>query len=184
MALVGVPRVVTGQDESGRSVFLVQETVPAQSAPALGGVEVYTLGATAADVTLPVTAGETAASTFFPQPGESRFVLVRYPGADSAEHRMPTQDDLDETNRVFPGLLDHFSSEQPGMHRTDSIDYAYIVEGEMWLQLGDGNEVRLPAGSCLIQNGTSHAWRNKSTEPALVATVLIGTPRQSAPSQP
>jgi hypothetical protein len=45
------------------------------------------------------------------------------------------------------------------------------------LDLGDGRREVLPAGTCIVQRGTSHAWRNETTEPALVAFVIVGARR-------
>jgi hypothetical protein len=177
---VDVTRVVTGHDAAGRSVFVAHEKMEAESAPALSGVEIYRLGGTASEVRLPVDADFEKKAPFFPGLGESRFYVVRYPGVDSVQRGVVTEEHVEETNRRFPGLLDHFTADKDGMHRTDSVDYAIVIQGEMWLELDDGSEVRLPTGSCVVQNGTTHAWKNKSVEPAVVATVLLGVSRKSS----
>jgi mannose-6-phosphate isomerase-like protein (cupin superfamily) len=57
-------------------------------------------------------------------------------------------------------------------HRTESIDYAIVLSGEidMWL---DDSAVHLKAGDILVQQGTNHAWVNRGTEPCRIAFVLI-----------
>lgn len=60
----------------------------------------------------------------------------------------------------------------PFMHRTESIDYAIILEGEMHLVLDD-SEVLCRAGDVVIQCGTNHAWSNRSGKPCKVAFILI-----------
>ena len=60
------------------------------------------------------------------------------------------------------------------MHRTATIDYEFIVSGRCVLELDDGVKRELRAGDTVIQNGTRHAWRNKSDRPATVAAILIG----------
>ncbi len=60
----------------------------------------------------------------------------------------------------------------PLMHRTRSIDYALILQGEIVMLLDD-SEVALKAGDVLIQQATNHAWVNRSSEPCRVAFVLI-----------
>jgi mannose-6-phosphate isomerase-like protein (cupin superfamily) len=60
-------------------------------------------------------------------------------------------------------------------HKTDSIDYAIVLEGEVWLLLDDG-ECLLRAGDVAVQRGTSHSWANRSGQPCRVAFVLIGAP--------
>jgi len=59
-------------------------------------------------------------------------------------------------------------------HRTDSVDYAICLSGEMWMQLDKG-EVHLKSGDVVIQRGTIHNWVNKGTEPCLMIFVLIAT---------
>ena len=65
---------------------------------------------------------------------------------------------------------------QPGVaprnHRTDSIDYAVIVSGEIDMEL-DGESVHLRAGDVVVQRGTIHNWVNNGTEPCVIAFVLI-----------
>jgi mannose-6-phosphate isomerase-like protein (cupin superfamily) len=60
----------------------------------------------------------------------------------------------------------------PFMHRTETIDYAIILEGEMYCVLDD-TEVLLKAGDVLVQCGTNHAWSNRSGKPCKVAFILI-----------
>jgi len=60
----------------------------------------------------------------------------------------------------------------PGMHITSTIDYLVVVSGEITLVMEDG-EVVLQAGDTLIDRGVYHAWENRSSEPAVVAAVII-----------
>ena len=64
------------------------------------------------------------------------------------------------------------------MHTSDTIDFEYVLTGEVWLELDDGQEVHLRAGDTVVQNGTRHAWRNKSSEPCCVVFFLIGAHRR------
>jgi quercetin dioxygenase-like cupin family protein len=57
-------------------------------------------------------------------------------------------------------------------HRTDSIDYAVVLSGEIDMEL-DGSAVRLRAGDLLVQRGTMHNWVNRGTEPCVIAFVLV-----------
>jgi len=59
-----------------------------------------------------------------------------------------------------------------GMHRTQSIDYAVVISGEITMLLDD-SEVHLKAGDVLVQRGTSHAWVNRGRENCRIAFVLI-----------
>ena len=68
--------------------------------------------------------------------------------------------------------------EHPGMHTTGTIDYGVVISGEIWLELDDRAEVHLKQGDCVVQNGTRHAWRNKSVEPCIMAFVMVGAKRE------
>jgi quercetin dioxygenase-like cupin family protein len=60
----------------------------------------------------------------------------------------------------------------PRNHRTDSIDYAIVMSGEVDMELDD-TTVHLKAGDVLVQRGTIHNWVNRGTEPCVIAFVLI-----------
>ena len=60
----------------------------------------------------------------------------------------------------------------PRNHRTDSIDYAVVMSGEIDMEL-DGSTVHLKAGDVLVQRGTIHNWVNRGTAPCVIAFVLI-----------
>ena len=60
----------------------------------------------------------------------------------------------------------------PRNHRTDSIDYAVVISGEIDMQLDDST-VTLKAGDVLVQRGTIHNWINKTDKPCVIAFVLI-----------
>jgi quercetin dioxygenase-like cupin family protein len=60
----------------------------------------------------------------------------------------------------------------PRMHRSNTIDYAVVISGEIDMQL-DEEEVHLKAGDVLIQRGTVHNWVNRGTIPCVIAFVLI-----------
>ena len=64
------------------------------------------------------------------------------------------------------------ASPHPLMHRTESIDYGVVIEGELTLVLDD-SEVQLKAGSVVVQRGTNHAWANRSGKPCRMLFVLI-----------
>jgi mannose-6-phosphate isomerase-like protein (cupin superfamily) len=60
----------------------------------------------------------------------------------------------------------------PRNHRTESIDYAVVMSGEIDMELDD-TTVHLKAGDVLVQRGTIHNWVNRGTEPCVIAFVLI-----------
>jgi quercetin dioxygenase-like cupin family protein len=59
------------------------------------------------------------------------------------------------------------------MHRTNSVDYVFILEGELEMELDGGEWVHLRAGDIVVQRGTNHAWENKSDRVCRLASVLI-----------
>jgi quercetin dioxygenase-like cupin family protein len=59
------------------------------------------------------------------------------------------------------------------MHRTASVDYAVLMDGEIDMELDEGETVHLRAGDVLVQRGTIHAWVNRSSEPCRIAFVLV-----------
>lgn len=63
-------------------------------------------------------------------------------------------------------------SPHPLMHRTESVDYGIVIEGEMTLVLDD-SEVLLQPGSVVVQRGTNHAWANRSGRPCRMLFVLV-----------
>ncbi len=63
-------------------------------------------------------------------------------------------------------------SPHPLMHRTETVDYGVVIEGELTLVLDD-SEVPLRPGSVVVQRGTNHAWANRSGKPCRMLFVLI-----------
>ena len=62
--------------------------------------------------------------------------------------------------------------DSPYMHRTDTVDYAVVLQGSITMLLDD-EDVELTVGDVIIPNGTNHAWANRGTAPCLIAFVLI-----------
>jgi quercetin dioxygenase-like cupin family protein len=69
-------------------------------------------------------------------------------------------------------IIDFPPGNHPHMHRTETIDYVIVIEGEIEMDMDDST-VKLKAGDILIQRGTNHAWANRSGKRARVAFVLI-----------
>jgi quercetin dioxygenase-like cupin family protein len=67
----------------------------------------------------------------------------------------------------------------PRNHRTDSIDYAVVMSGEIDMEMDD-TVVHLKAGDVLVQRGTIHNWVNNGTAPCVIAFVLIGAEGETA----
>ena len=70
-------------------------------------------------------------------------------------------------------IVEFLPGNAPRNHRTDSIDYAVVLTGEIDMELDDGVSVHLRAGDVLVQRGTIHNWINRGSEPCAIAFVLI-----------
>jgi len=68
--------------------------------------------------------------------------------------------------------MDPSASRHPGMHKTDTVDFALVLSGEIWALMDEG-ETLMRAGDTLVQRGTNHAWSNRSDRPCLVAFILV-----------
>lgn len=82
----------------------------------------------------------------------------------------------EEERRVLPGLAELFDPARPGFHATPTIDQAILLQGEIWLELDEGQETLVRAGDVVIQNGTPHAWHNRTDKPAIIAAFMLGAP--------
>jgi len=70
------------------------------------------------------------------------------------------------------GMRRHADGPHVGMHETDTIDYAIVLEGEIYAVMEEGETLMRP-GDVLIQCGTSHSWDNRSAEICRVLFVMI-----------
>ncbi|MEU8196486.1 cupin domain-containing protein [Microbispora amethystogenes] len=174
--------VVTGYGPDGEAVVVRDTRVPPITARAFPGQEMYLLwGSPDGGATVGPKAPGPITLPFFAGAGGTRLLLVRFPPA-SALTGPPSPDDqaeIDaEVRERLPGLMDVFEpGDTSGMHTTDTLDYGICLEGELWLELDSGDEVRLTPGACVVQQGTPHAWHNRSETPALMAFVGIGAER-------
>ena len=68
--------------------------------------------------------------------------------------------------------MDPSASRHPGMHKTDTVDFALVLSGEIWALMDEG-ETLMRAGDVLIQRATNHSWSNRSGKPCRMAFVLL-----------
>ena len=176
-----IHRIVTARDAEGKSVFLSSGAAPRTHdfvhIPGAAQTQIWatpavpSLDGSVSDPTLELT-------SLVPPPGETRFAIVAFP-PDS----LMMGGDFDalaaaeEGQRASPGLAELFESDNPGMHTTNTVDYGVVLEGEIWLELDEGRVQHLRKHDVVVQNGTRHAWRNKSEQNALIAFVMIGARR-------
>jgi quercetin dioxygenase-like cupin family protein len=138
-------RVVTGHDDSGRSVCTIDGPVPVvRTAP--DGALFYEVWATDA---MPAPIGGTE-----PDPTLDALTVPPAPGGTKIR-----------INEFPPGVVSP-------VHRTQSVDYGIVLDGEVVLVLDDSETV-LRAGDVVVQRGTSHRWENRSAGTARMAFILI-----------
>lgn len=109
-----------------------------------------------------------------PGPGGSSFVVLRFPpdsvmGDESFDPARAAAE-----FKAFAPDIDAADPDVPGMHRTASVDYVIVLDGEVWLEVSDGVRTRLSAGDTVVQIAGHHAWRNETDVYATVAVVLTG----------
>jgi len=177
MSLPPSHRVVTCHDANGKAIVASNGPLPTvveiQAIPGTVFHEVWETHATPA----PVGNGPdptTGALKLPPPKGGTRMRFVDIP-ADTADYLAHGAERMHE---AFAQIGDTAASTvkagspHPLMHRTESLDYGIVIEGEMTLVLDD-SEVLLKPGSVVIQRGTNHAWANRSGRPCRMLFVLV-----------
>ena len=173
-----VRRVVTGQVDGGKSVFVSDDYVEPVTLAISPGSEFHRLWGADDVVQLPTDGVEPKYNEYFPSPGGFRWGFFTLPPAGT---RPP--DDLDipaalqEMEEKLPGLAGHMEQGDPGMHTTHTVDFEVVLSGEVVLELDDGAKVTLKPGDTVVQNGTRHRWSNPGSEPAVLAVGIIGAQR-------
>jgi len=110
-----------------------------------------------------------------PGPGGTSLHFVTFPPASVfADPSFDGEAAQEEALVRLRGLADHFEKEDPGMHKTNTVDYSVVYDGEIWLELDDSETLHLKRGDVVVQNGTRHAWRNKGTKPVTMLFFLNG----------
>ena len=140
---VQVRRVVTGHDANGRAVVKIDEA------------------------SSNITSNRPGASACVVWTTES-FPVNNTGDADAGLKNVGTTLKNGTVFRVIefaPGVA-------PRNHRTDSIDYAVVISGEIDMEIED-SVVHLNAGDVLVQRGTIHNWVNRGSKPCVMAFVLV-----------
>lgn len=170
-----IRRVVTGLDKGGRSTIVSDAASPhvmmIHGIPTHAVTDLWVTQATPANAgaedqcKVPVQLAPPASGTVFR--------VVEFP---------PDKDWLGnvDTRQAFASMGESGSKAlantghqpHPFMHKTESVDYALIMSGEIWAIM-DETETLMKAGDVLIQRATNHAWANRSDHPCLVAFVLV-----------
>lgn len=176
MSFPPIHRVVTGHDVDGKAVVSINGPLPTivefEAVPGLIFHEVWETPGTPAPVdnSPDPTIGEMMHQA--PKNG-TRIRFVDMPPDETylSEAEARVKNLFEEVNHPA-GLTVKPDSPHPMMHRTESIDYGIVIEGEVTLVLDD-SEVDLRPGSVVVQRGTNHAWANRSGKVCRVLFIQI-----------
>jgi hypothetical protein len=172
-------RVVTGHDANGKAVILEDGAPP--RAQRIGGdigpmfYEIWNTRATPAPIDR--ASGEPVESGIIlaPPKNGTRIRVLEIPPEDSRLEQLSP----DEARAHFAQIGAAEASSHSGtgarhafMHRTETVDYGIMLEGELTLIMDIG-ETTVRAGDIVIQRGTNHGWANRSGKPCRIAFVLI-----------
>ncbi len=166
-------RVVTGHDARGKSVILRDEASPhVLEVPGIPGLALVNLWVTDTAPASNAGAADAAARPVVlePPPGGTIFRVVDF----SPERPGGPAPDRAQAFRAMGAerAMDPDGSRHPAMHKTDTVDYALVLDGEIWAIMDEG-ETLLRAGDCLVQRGTNHAWSNRTDRPCRMAFILV-----------
>jgi len=142
-----IERVVTGHNELGRAVFKSVDVAPTKLIPS-GDASFLLLWTTA---TVPADNNDEA-------DGRHRDAGLTLDGGSVIR------------------IVDMLPGKESPMHRTNSIDYGIVLDGEIELELDDGAKKTIGQGGIIIQRGTNHLWRNKTDKVCRIAFILIEAP--------
>lgn len=171
--------VVTGQNESGKSGIMRQTPLKPVCLALLPGYEFHRIWGSDSIPELPSDGTPPPQLRYFPPKGGFRFGFFTVPPDTTTRvDQTSTAAALEEIRHKLPGMIDVLEPDHPGMHTTDTVDFDVIVSGEVYLELDDGAEVHLKAGDCVIQNGTRHAWHNRSSEKCVISIAIVGAERK------
>jgi quercetin dioxygenase-like cupin family protein len=174
---VGVRRVITGHD-GDRAVIKSDREIEPITLLGLPGAEFSNVWATAQTPEIDPDGTLDVSGPYFPAPGGIRIVRVSLPPESAAPQGEVDQEAVvADAEAKLPGMILRMEADHPGMHRSDTVDVGMVESGEIWLELDDGEEVCLRQGDTVIQNGTRHAWQNRSDAPCVMTFVVVGADR-------
>ncbi len=179
MALEPTRRIVTGHNASGQAI--IQEDRPVPRFQRIGGDigpmfhEVWNTRAT--PVPIDADSGEPHEDGIQlapPKNGTRIRVLDIPPDADNLDNLTPEQARAHFAEIGAEGASSHggAGSKHAHMHRTETIDYGIVLEGEIVLIVDEG-ETTVRAGDIVIQRGTNHGWANRTDKNCRIAFILI-----------
>lgn len=172
-------RIVTGHDPQGNAV--IQEDGPPPRVQRIGGeigpifYEVWNTRETPAGIDR--ASGEPAEDgiTLAPPKNGTRIRVLDIPPEDASIAELTPEAARAHFAEVGAGAASSHSSSgsrHAFMHRTETIDYGIVIEGELTLIVDTGETV-VRAGDIVIQRGTNHGWANRTGSNCRIAFILI-----------
>ncbi len=175
-----IRRVVTGHDENGKAIVVSDGQPPLVHTdprrPGYSSTDLWRTNATPAPIVHRAEDPTPGPRRQLPNPLGTVFrINVIMP--DSQELLAMDRNDAREVfasmgNEAANTFASGASARHPMMHRTQTVDYAIVLEGELVMVL-DHEDVVLHAGDVVVQMGANHAWANRSDKPAKILFVLI-----------
>ncbi|HZE47193.1 MAG TPA: cupin domain-containing protein [Xanthobacteraceae bacterium] len=173
-----VRRVVTGHDEDGKAIVISDGPAPFVHVNAVNpewySTDIWRTGETPARIVAAAAEPTLGPRRQMPQKRGTVLRINHFPPESEDVRRM----DPEASRRAFAALGNEKAAtfgkggRHPLMHRTETIDYAIVLSGEITMVMDD-RDVELKAGDVLVQCGTNHAWSNRSNALCVVAFVLI-----------
>lgn len=177
MSFPNVHRVVTGHDAQGKAVVSSDGPLPTVvEIAAIPGTVFHEVWSTVgAPACVDNGVDPTVGPLMLPPPKHGtriRFVDIPPDTAEYLAHGGARMQDAFSQIGDSKASTVKADSPHPLMHRTESIDYGIVIDGEMTLVLDD-SEVLLKPGSVVVQRGTNHAWANRSGRVCRMLFVLV-----------
>ena len=177
MSFAPIHRVVTGHNAQGQAVVVSNGPLPTVvEIAAIPGTVFHEVWSTSgAPAPVDNGADPTLGPLTLPPPKHgTRFRFVDIPPDTEEFLAHGAQRMKDAFSQIGDEAASTVKAQSPHplMHRTESVDYGVVIEGEMTLVLDQG-EVLLKPGSVVVQRGTNHAWANRSGKPCRMLFVLV-----------
>lgn len=142
-----IQRVVTGHDANGRACLVSEDVAEPQLVPT----------------------------------GDANFLLLWTTATVPADNNDETDGRARDVGTTLKGgsafrIVDMLPGGESPFHRTNSIDYGIVLNGEIELELEDGRKTTVGKHGVIIQRGTNHLWRNTTDKPCRIAFILIEAP--------
>ena len=166
-------RIVTGHDEEGRSIVVIDGPPAQQLGSERGGLfELWNTDGAPVDSTDRVDRADQPV-VLSPQSGGTKFRYFAIAPAPEGVSREALEAVAAEAFERMGASHERVDTRRhPGMHKTKTIDYIILLSGDVTLLLDD-DEVHLKPFDTIVQRGTNHAWVVNGSEPALFIAVLI-----------